>query len=280
MYARQTPRPWRRAALRAVTDWAARWLGDPRGTDVQQKRAFYLAHTRRILRDVDLFLAPSEFLRQRYLSCGLPQHKIEFLRYGMRHFPVARRPEGRGVRFGYIGALHPHKGIELLLEAFTDLEDGASLHVFGSVFGSPISDSFWRRINDQARRNVVFHGAYDNRRVGEILAGLDVVVVPSVWYENSPLTIQEAFIAQVPVITAAAGGMAELVRNGIDGVHFRLGDVADLRAKLSQVAQHPEILERLRRGIPPVPRIESHAAEVLTRYRALTDRREAFPDRR
>jgi glycosyltransferase involved in cell wall biosynthesis len=279
MYARQHPRRWQRRVLGAVTAGAARWLGDPRSTDVPHKRAFYLAHTRRLVEDVDLFLAPSEFLRQRYLRCGVPPRKIEFQRYGMRKFLVARRRTGPGVRFGYIGALHPHKGIELLLEAFAGVEDGASLHVFGSVFGSPISDGFWRRISDRPRANVVFHGAYDNRRVGEVLAGLDAVVVPSVWYENSPLTIQEAFMAGVPVITADAGGMAELVRDGIDGVHFRFGDTADLRAKLRHVARHPELLDRLGRGIPPVPGIEDHATAVLARYRALHEGRKAVVDR-
>src|SRR6266403_1933587 len=133
----------------------------------------------------------------------------------------------------------------------------------------PISRSFWRRVRDRTMPNVFFHGAYDNDRVGEVLADLDVVVVPSLWYENSPLTIQEAFIAGVPVITADAGGMAELVRDDVDGLRFRRGDVEDLRAKLQRVAADPEILERLRRGIPAVPTIEKHAAQLVDRYRSL-----------
>lgn len=272
-YARQHPRPALRALLLVATDRAARWLGDPRRANLEHKREFFLTHTRRIVRDVDRFLAPSEFLLQRHAGCGFPRHKLEFLRYGFRHFSSVRKTDHPGVCFGYIGALHPQKGVELLLEAFREVDNGASLHVFGSVFGSPISEKFWRRIKDRATSNVVLHGAYENERISQILAGLDVVVVPSVWYENSPLTIQEAFVARVPVITANAGGMAELVRDGVDGLHFRLGDAADLRAKLRQVAEHPEILERLRRGIPPVPEIEEHAAAMLARYRDLRDRR-------
>ncbi len=280
LYARQHPRRSLRALLIAVTGRAARSLGDPRWANLERKREFFLTHTRRIVRDVDRFLAPSEFLLQRYVSCGFPRHKMEFLRYGFRHFSSVRKNDHRGVRFGYIGALHPQKGVELLLEAFRDLDDGASLHVFGSVFGSPISGKFWQRIKDRATSNVLLHGAYDNQRVGQILAGLDVVVVPSVWYENSPLTIQEAFIARVPVITADAGGMAELVRDGVDGLHFRLGDAADLRAKLRLVAEHPEILERLKDGIPPVLGIEEHTAALLARYRDLRDRRASDGQRR
>lgn len=280
LYARQQPIQWLRRLHVAATEWAARRLGEPRRAQVDRKREFFLTHTRRIFRDVDLFLAPSEFLLQRYVSCGLPRSKVAFSRYGIRHFPANGRPERRGpVRFGYIGALHPQKGIELLLEAFRDVGHDATLHVFGSVFGSPISDSFWTRVRQRATANVVFRGAYDNQRVGDILAGLDVIVVPSLWYENSPLTIQEAFIAGVPVITADVGGMAELVRDGIDGLRFRFGDAGDLRETLRRVAAAPEILERLRRGIRPVPAIEEHAAELCDRYRRLLSSRPPTDDR-
>ncbi len=270
LYARQHPRPLFRRLLLAATDRAAMWVGDPRQDDFQRKRDFFFTHTRRIFHDADLFVAPSDFLLRRYVSCGLPAHKVILARYGLRHFAAAGRDERRGpIRFGYIGALHPQKGLELLLEAFRGLGDGASLHVFGSVFGSPISKSFWRRVERRTTANVVFHGAYDNERVGAILGDLDVVVVPSLWYENSPLTIQEAFIAGVPVITGDVGGMAELVRDGVDGLHFRLGDAADLREKLLHIVDHPETIDRLRRGIPTVPNIEEHAAELLVRYRGL-----------
>jgi glycosyltransferase involved in cell wall biosynthesis len=188
----------------------------------------------------------------------------------MRRFPT----NGRGgrpprIRFGYIGALHPHKGIELLLEAFQGLGDRASLHVHGSVFASRVARNYRRRLRPRQASNVVFHGAYDNDRIGEIFETLDVIVVPSLWYENSPLTIQEAFIGGVPVITADSGGMAELVRDGVDGLQFRQGDAADLRHKMRQVINEPELLDRLRKGIPSVLGIEEHADELRDRYQEL-----------
>jgi glycosyltransferase involved in cell wall biosynthesis len=270
LYARQHPRPLFRRLLVTITNHATRWMGDPRRYDFERKREFFFTHTRRIFRDADLFVAPSEFLLRRYVSCGLPADKVILARYGLRRFTAPGRHERRGpIRFGYIGSLHAHKGLELLLEAFRGLGSGASLHVFGSAFDSPVSKSFWKRITRRATANVVFHGAYDNERVGAVLEDLDVVVVPSLWYENSPLTIQEAFIAKVPVITSNVGGMAELVRDGIDGMHFRLGDVVDLREKLLHIVAHPEAIDRLRGGIPKVPSIEEHAAELLARYREL-----------
>jgi glycosyltransferase involved in cell wall biosynthesis len=269
LYARQHPRQLLRTLLVAATDRAASWLGSPRSAHFERKRDFFLTHSRRIFRDVDLFLAPSEFLLRRYVSCGLPREKIILARYGIRHFPMVRRAESSGLRFGYIGALHPQKGVEVLLEAFRGLGNDATLHVFGSVFGSPISRGFWKRVGTRAPANVFFHGAYDNGQVGEVLSSLDVIIVPSIWYENSPLTIHEAFIAGVPVITANEGGMAELVRDGIDGIHFRLGDATDLREKLLHVVRHPETIDVLRRGIPKVLSIEEQTSELLVRYRDL-----------
>src|SRR5262249_5758481 len=156
------------------------------------------------------------FLLRRYVGCGLPAHKIVHSKIGMPTSRVhVKRDGSRGIRFGYIGALHTHKGIELLLEAFRGLENRATLTICGSAFNSPVSQNYWQRIQAGQRSSVVFRGAYDNENVGAVLADIDVLVVPSLWYENSPLTIQEAFLSSVPVITADKGGMAEAVRDGI-----------------------------------------------------------------
>jgi glycosyltransferase involved in cell wall biosynthesis len=270
LFAKQQAQPVLRMALGAGVGIAEKVLGEPALTDVDRKKAFYFAATRRIFSDTDLLLAPSEFLRNRYISCGLPAGKIVFARYGLRHFArQPRRKTGDRVAFGYIGALHGHKGLDVLLAGFQGLAERADLHIFGSAFGSPISESYWRRINEERPAGVIFHGAYDNDRIGEILAGLDAVIVPSVWYENSPLTIQEAFIGGVPVVTSDRGGMAELVRDGVDGLLFKLGDSGDLRAKLGFLVDRPDVLEQLRASVPAVPDIEEQAADVRKRYEQL-----------
>jgi glycosyltransferase involved in cell wall biosynthesis len=262
--------------LRAGVALAERWLGDPISTDVERKRGCFLTHTRRIFADTDLFFAPSHFLRDRFVSCGLPSGKIRVARCGLHSFqPLPKAPTAGRISFGYIGALHPHKGIELLLNAFSGLGDHADLHIYGSAFGSPISEGYLARIADQHTGHVTFHGKYDNRRIDSILASLDAVVVPSLWYENSPLTIQEAFMGGVPVITADRGGMAELVRNGVDGLHFRLGDVASLRQTLRSVIDRPGLLAELRRNIPKVPDIVEQAAGVRAQYERLLSGRRA-----
>ena len=99
------------------------------------------------------------------------------------------------------------------------------------------------------------------------------MIVPSVWFENEPLTIQEAQIAGVPVITGNEGGMAELVRDGVDGLHFQLGDAQDLRRVLLQLLEDPNQLQVMRTHAPEVPSIEAQAAIVRQLYvQAITTR--------
>ena len=259
-----------RATLQTGIGTVRWWSGDSAQSDVDQKGAFFLGETRRIIRQVDLFLAPSEFLRRRYLSCGIPPEKIVFARYGIQHFGrLPRRVTSGRLAFGYIGALHAHKGVELLLDAFQGMDERAELHVFGSTFGSPVSERYWQRISARPGSRVFVHGAYENKDISTILSGLDVVVVPSLWYENSPLTIQEAFIGGIPVITADQGGMAELVRDGVDGLHFAFGDAVSLRAKMKLVVEEAGLLERLRSNVPQVPEIEQQADDVRRRYEML-----------
>ncbi|MFN5193687.1 MAG: glycosyltransferase family 4 protein [Cyanobacteriota bacterium] len=273
-FAESYPHPRRRMLLRAAVGVAERLLGHPLVTDVPAKRSFFFSSTRRIFTGTDLFIAPSDYLRQRFVGCGLPAERVVHIRYGMAHFQRAEhQPAADGrLRFGYIGAFHAHKGIAVLIEAFQGLGDRASLHLHGSSFGSPVSEAHFRRFTADPGNGVVVHGRYDNARIGELLAGLDAIIVPSIWYENSPLTIQEAQIAGVPVITGAGGGMAELVRDGVDGRLFRIGDAADLRRVLLDLIERPDQLAQLRAQAPAVPTIAAQSRLVREQYLTLLER--------
>src|SRR5690606_22752750 len=91
---------------------------------------------------------------------------------------------------------------------------------------------------------------------------------PSLWFENSPLTIHEAFQGGVPVVVTDLGGMAELLRDG-GGLLFRRGDPADLARVLARLADEPSLFHSLRASIPPVKSIETNAGEMDAIYREL-----------
>jgi glycosyltransferase involved in cell wall biosynthesis len=223
------------------------------------------------LEKVSLFLAPSRFLRQRFVDAGLvPAERIVHSDYGLGGdlVPRAARRPASPLRVGYVGTIAEHKGVHLILEAFRGIrEPGIECRIYGDLDAFP--DYRDRLLAGGVPPAVRFMGRVPNAGVGEALAELDLLIVPSIWFENSPLTIHEAYLAGIPVLTADRGGMAELVEDGGSGLHFRLGDAGDLRRQLLRALREPGLLERLQRHLPPVKRIEQDAADMEERYRLL-----------
>jgi glycosyltransferase involved in cell wall biosynthesis len=111
-----------------------------------------------------------------------------------------------------------------------------------------------------------FAGAYENSRVDELLSALDVVVVPSVWYENYPFVVLEAFRAGLPVVASRVGGLPEMVRDGVDGLLVEPGSAADLARALARLSEEDGLVARLTGGIRPVRADEDEWAELLATY--------------
>ncbi len=276
-FAANQPRSLQRRCLTAAVGIAENIFGAPETTFVSEKKSFFFTATRRIFTKVDRFIAPSAFLKERFVSCGLPAEQILHIANGIQEINPAEpsltpapplRKEAH-LDLGYIGAFHPHKGVHLLLEAFRGLEKQATLHVHGSSFHTPVSEAHFKRAMAEPIPGVVFHGSYQNNEIGRILANLDAVIIPSIWYENSPLTIQEAQLVGVPVITADVGGMAELVRDRVNGRLFRCNDSSDLRRVLINCIEHPDQLKTYREQAPVVPSIVDQSQKIRALYREL-----------
>ena len=153
----------------------------------------------------------------------------------------------------------------MLVEAFNGLADGsAELWIYGDPSVFP---DYARRLRELAANpRIRFLGKVDDEDVGSALSELDALIVPSLWYENSPLVIQEAFAAKVPVIASDLGALAEKVRHGLDGLLFRPGDRQDLVAKIGSLLEKPLLLKELRENIRPVKTIEENADELERLY--------------
>ena len=117
------------------------------------------------------------------------------------------------------------------------------------------------------QRNVIMNGAYHVNDLKDRMARVDWCIVPSIWWENSPLVIQEAFFHQRPIICSNVGGMAEKVRDGVDGIHFRVGDSFSLARTFEKAASSPELWSELRAGIEPPYAMDVHVAKLLALYR-------------
>jgi glycosyltransferase involved in cell wall biosynthesis len=231
--------------------------------------AYRRQYLRTVIREIDLFISPSKFLRQQMIEFGIPSRKIiaSDNGYDFSKFLGHQKTESPLFRIGYIGSQMEHKGIHLLIAAFRRLTGNAVLKFYGDTTVQPV---YGRRIREMAQGDsrILFCGRFENDKIAEILSEIDVLVVPSLWYENSPLTIHEAFLARVPVVAAGLGGMAEFVQDGVNGLHFEFGSSEDLYRKLAMLERDRSLIAKLDR-FPAVKTIQENALELEHLYATL-----------
>ena len=229
------------------------------------------------LESTDRLVAPSAFLRDVFVDYGVAPAKIVHRRNGIRvdRFEDAGFDPDGPLRVGYAGRVAREKGVHLLIEAFRSVDTDAELHVYGEF--DPHGDAYHARLATRADDRTRFHGRYDDQATP--FAAVDVFVLPSVWYENSPLVVQEAFASRLPVVTADIGGMAELVTDGVDGLTFAVGDADALADRLKRLATDPSLVAQLRDGIEEPKRLSAHAEELLRLYEEMAGTPESIRGR-
>jgi len=223
------------------------------------KRAALQAH---------LLISPSRFLIEQYAQVGFPRDRFVHLENAVPVDRIRRipwQPRDGPLRVTYLGALAWQKGVHLLAEAFDGLPpESARLQIWGNPAVFPDYASQVRGL--LADPGAQFKGPIPNERVGEVLADSDVVVVPSLWYENSPVVIQEARAARVPVIASGHGAMAEKVRHEVDGLLFTPGSAAALRQAIQRLIDDPGLLTRLRQSPQPPTDPAGHVQQLEAIY--------------
>ena len=255
----------------ASPDACARCLPDRSATDFRLREVAL----RQMLGLVDLFIAPSRFLKERYVAWGIEASRVSVLRNGLPdEAPVAHRDAGeaRRDRFAFFGHINRFKGATLLLQAAARLDQEGVAHRVdlhgGATFQAPEFLASFAALLDAAP-GARHHGAYARASLSRLMATADWVVVPSLWWENAPLVIQEAQRHRRPVIAADIGGMAEMVTHGTDGLLFRAGDARALADTMREAAADAPLWARLVQGIRPPLSVEDAAAEHLALYGSL-----------
>jgi glycosyltransferase involved in cell wall biosynthesis len=159
--------------------------------------------------------------------------------------------------FGFFGQINPFKGVDVVLRAaeaiakVPQLAGRLRLRVHGNLIGQP--QAFVDRLLKLVETIpfLSYLGPYSNADVIKLMSTCDYVLVPSLWWENSPVVIQEAFAAKRPVICTGIGGMAEKVTNDVSGLHFRLNDHLDLVSAMEKASDVGTFV-RLQEGLPDV----------------------------
>lgn len=210
---------------------------------------------------VDQFIAPSEFLRQRYIDWGIAPERITVIENGQNDIaPLPPRPLEEGEtrnRFGFFGQVNPFKGVDVLLQAMNRLSRKERKNIVLEIHGANLenqSEAFREKIADlraplEKHGMLEWVGPYEMDQLPDRMRAVDWVVVPSIWWENSPMVIQEAFALGRPVIASDIGGMAEKVTDGVNGRHVQTGNPTAWSKMLLELATSPGEWERLRAGI-------------------------------
>jgi glycosyltransferase involved in cell wall biosynthesis len=218
---------------------------------------------------VDLYIALTEFARQKFIQGGLPGEKIvvkpNFIasdELGVMSKELRVMSDELGVRSDevklityhpslitqqsyvlFVGRLSLEKGVMTLLRAWKKLK-GVPLKIVGDGSLMEEVQGFVRR---EGLKEVEVLGRRPREEVFRLMREARVLVFPSEWYEGFPMTITEAFACGLPVIASGQGAMAEIVEDGRTGLHFEPGNPEDLAEKVAWAWEHPKELEEMGR---------------------------------
>jgi glycosyltransferase involved in cell wall biosynthesis len=208
--------------------------------------------------------------RRIFESEGFPKELIHDHPWGIDVGALrkTRQQENKQAQIGYLGTLSAPKGCHILAEAFIRSQPiDAKLHFYGG--GDKTYIESLKQQCDGA--DVAFHGRFDHRSVAEILSGLDVVVVPSIWEETYCLVAQEALAAGKVIVVSNIGGLADRIVHGVNGFLVPANDPVALSNELSRIVSRlPQVRGSLDfdRGLLD---IADDARSWISVYQDLTD---------
>ncbi|MFC1854980.1 glycosyltransferase [Thermodesulfobacteriota bacterium] len=217
-------------------------------------------------------LAPSEFIRDVLIENGYDQSQVEVLPlgYDITAPEDYTKVPSEKLRIGYIGTINKHKGPHLIIEALKGINSkNLELKIYGDFTRFHKYTHYVRNLAAHDKR-ISFKGSFRPERTDEIFSGLDLLVMPSLWYENMPTVIHSALRHKTPVITSSFGGLPEIIHHAQNGILFKRNDPDDLREKIEDILVDRSIVDKLKERITPPLSIAEHVDKLLTMFENYT----------
>ena len=236
-------------------------------------RAQYMQETLSLCQHI---IAPLRFVKAQYVDFGIPETQIHVISPGMdlrpwQDFQPAPRPHRDHLRFGYIGSLTRHKGVDLIIRAFQRLP-APHLELWLHGFELPNS-AFAQSLHQMAAHDprIHFAGPYNSADLPAILNRLDVLLIPSIWHETFSFVTREAILAGLPVIASQMGGIPEAIEEGINGFLLPPGDLTAWTAAMSRLVEDHDLITAFHQAqlARQVKSMAEHAAELIQFYEQL-----------
>ena len=227
-----------------------------------------------VLRSAAAVVAPTAFVRAAHAEAGLPTDNFTLIAHGIEYDPALIRRARAQVaphtdfHIGYVGSVARQKGVHVLVAAVNQLPaTGVRLSIVGDLTRFP---DYARQVQAQARHpGIRFLGPLPREHVWSFKAAVHVGVLPTLWYEASPLTIDEWFAVGAPMVGSRLGALPEKITDTVNGLLTPPGDVAALAQVLERLRLDPAERARLAAGIGAVRTMEQHAAEIDALYHRL-----------
>ncbi len=266
------PRPLARGLVRIVRSSVGRRLVPSLWAHTIEALRARPAWFHALVHRADALVAVSPFSFDLFRAAGFPRLRLIEQTIVPPEDTLATSAPWAIVRFGYIGRMNYAKGVDLLVRAFrlADVGQRATLELFGAFEDAAFRDHVLRLADRDPR--IHFHGEFPPERLGEVLAQIDVLVIPSRWPETGPLVLLEAFAVGRPVIGARLGQMERAIEPGRSGWFFERANAHDLAAVLRRIVEQPEDWSRLRKNIRPVRPFEEMVREYEALYRECVER--------
>ena len=228
------------------------------------------AYMKKRMNQIDTVLVATRFMGEMLLRSGLEARRIRHVPFGIDHTHITRvsvKGTERCLRIGFIGTLYHHKGAHVLLEAVRSLPTDMPLKV--KIYGDFEQFSEYVRLLRSVAGNdhrIEFCGTFPNPEIGEIFYGLDVLIIPSLWYENTPLVLYSAQVAKVPVVATDLGGLNEVITDGENGFLFERGNVKGLSDIIRMLCNDRSVVKRLSDHARQPKSISSYVDELERIY--------------
>lgn len=203
----------------------------------------YVNQQRKLLNDnVDLLISPSQFMIDKFKENDFfNSTECVKIPLGVDYESEKSLKSYDSIDITYIGTLGKHKGVDTLIEAFKEIEgECLKLHIIGKGY----DEEEFKNLSKNDDR-IIFHGFVDNKDIRKYYEMSNILVIPSICYDNSPLVIYESFSTGTPVIGSNIGGIPELIEDGYNGFLFDAGNVNSLKEKLVKVINNKELLKNL-----------------------------------
>ncbi|MCB0153399.1 MAG: glycosyltransferase family 4 protein [Anaerolineae bacterium] len=266
---RLTPKPLGRTLLPRLETALGKKADFVHAAESIAHRLNYLPHWRQ---QISRIIAPSSHMRDMFVLNGYPTQQIVVSPYGVELPPANfRKTQAAQLRFGFIGRITPVKGVHLLVEAFKQLPQPGNARL--TIYGGPDlrATAYSQALQAQAGPYLHFAGPVENSRLADLYQELDVLVVPSIWVENSPITILEAQAYHTPVIASDLPGIAYLIQNEVNGLIFPNHNAEALAGQMFRCLASPQLVAQLTTASRPVMSITDEAQMITELYQNVID---------